>query len=246
MNNGRGITDRLFNVTGSFFHISTLVKRFDAPDGNFMREMHLDNEISTLVAMLSDAMADSELDCLDLQKSFEKFSHLWTTDRAANFKAFQEDAQITTELEQKLLDLAKYDKEIARYTDLGDNIKNERDFQDVGWLRVDCRPIKTEIITLCQNWRAMFVDRLSGYLAESLTSLDGFMATVSKGLDVTIDEKSPEAKEMLMGVMRNIRDVKKKDGVTKEVFEPLRDCVALLKTHGRSLSNEQKIGRAHV
>ena len=50
---GKGLRDRVNSWIGSFFNISTLFKRLDNPEGNFMREMHTDYDVGNLLAIIN-------------------------------------------------------------------------------------------------------------------------------------------------------------------------------------------------
>ena len=115
---------------------------------------------------------------------------------------------------------------------------------DVGWLRFNTQPIKSQLMTWISKWVEMFLSHLKVTLVEKLTVLDGFMALVSKGLDAEVAsiEDTKESKPALMRVMGDIRDVRKAMDVTQEMFQPLQEILITIKAHGIDLATLDKIG----
>ena len=68
----KGMPDMIDNIVGSFFQISTLFKRLDA-EGTYMREMHSDLAVNSVLAMLSDSIATNDMKCHDLKRTFDKY-----------------------------------------------------------------------------------------------------------------------------------------------------------------------------
>ncbi len=70
-----GMKDMIDNVIGSFFQISTLFKRLNT-DGTYLGKMHSDLAISSVLALLSDAIVTKDKKFHDLKKNFNKYSYL--------------------------------------------------------------------------------------------------------------------------------------------------------------------------
>ena len=176
--NGKGVRDRVNSWIGSFVLISTLVKRLDTPDGNFMREMHTDYDVGSLLAIINETLSENEAACDALKSQFEEHSYLWTTDLPVYFKEFMDDAWFTTELDSRQLDLKKYEEAITKYETVKAKIQQLESPTDVGWLRVNTTPIKQSLVSLSGKWINMFTSRLKNYLVDKLTTLEEFMLQV--------------------------------------------------------------------
>ncbi|KAK1747721.1 hypothetical protein QTG54_001684 [Skeletonema marinoi] len=111
-----GMSDLIDSIVGSIFHISTLFKRVDS-DGTYLTEIQSDAAVSSVVSTLANVVAANDEKCLVLQKDFDKYSHLWTTDLKSYFKDFCEDATIVTEHGSNLLDLTKFEEAIQKCID---------------------------------------------------------------------------------------------------------------------------------
>lgn len=58
---------------------------------------------------------------------------------------------------------------------------------------------------------------------------------------IEVDD-STEGKQGLMKVMEDIRDVKRASELNAEIFEPLKEMLAVLKTHGTDITQLPQIG----
>ena len=241
---GKGIRDLVNGWIGSFFNVATLFKRLDN-DGTYLREMHSDQGVCMLLALINECMLENEAKCMAVKAMYDKHRYLWTTDMAEYFAKFRESAQVITEHGQDLLDLKKYDDAISKYEGVRESLQQLQSPMDVGWLRINTQPIKSQLMTWTSKWIEMFMNSLKSTLVDKLGTLDGFMAQVTKGLDRYVEE-GPEGKAALMAVMEDIRDVRKAMDITQEMFQPLQDILNTLKSHGVDLSSIPQVGERSI
>ena len=239
--NVKGLRDCVNNWIGGMFNVANLFKRLDG-EGNYMRDMHSDCDVSALMALVSTSIADSEQKLHDLKAQFEEHEELWTTDIDQYFSEFVSDAVVVDEAGHAFLDLVRYNDEIEKYEHVRQKVHKIESPVDVAWLRVDTNPIKQALVSLMGKWIHQFTTKLKNYLVESLVDIDSFIEKANIGLDREIEEGN---KDQLMDVMRSIRDVKNATESTNAKFTPLRECVLLLKQHGIDISDAM-VGETNV
>jgi dynein heavy chain, axonemal len=240
---GKGVRDLVNGWVGSFFNVATLFKRLDN-EGTYLREIHGDYDVMMLMAAINETLETNEIACMAVKAPYDKHDYLWLTDLHEFFTTFSEEAQYTTPNGQRLLELSKYEEAISKYEGVREIIQQLQSPMDVGWLRFNTQPIKSQLMTWISKWVEMFLSHLKVTLVEKLTVLDGFMALVSKGLDAEVAsiEDTKESKPALMRVMGDIRDVRKAMDVTQEMFQPLQEILITIKAHGIDLATLDKIG----
>jgi dynein heavy chain, axonemal len=240
---GKGVRDLVNGWVGSFFNVATLFKRLDN-EGTYLREIHGDYDVMMLMAAINETLETNEIACMAVKAPYDKHDYLWLTDLQEFFTAFSEEAQYTTPNGQRLLELSKYEEAISKYEGVREIVQQLQSPMDVGWLRFNTQPIKSQLMTWISKWVEMFLSHLKVTLVEKLTVLDGFMALVSKGLDAEVAsiEDTKESKPALMRVMGDIRDVRKAMDVTQEMFQPLQEILITIKAHGIDLATLDKIG----
>lgn len=239
--NGKGVKDLVNSWIGSFFNVATLFKRLDN-EGTYLREIHSDLNVKMLLATINETLERNEKECYDEKIKYDSFSYLWLTNLQEFFINFLEDAQITTPSGQKLIDLDKFAIAITKYEAVRDTIQQFPSPQDVGWLRINAQPLKSQLITWTSKWIDLFMKHLKKTVNEKLSDLDKFMKKVSVGLDLEVDPIKPEFKTSLTSVMEDIRDVRKANDFTQEIFKPLQESLNILKAHGTDLFSLEKIG----
>jgi dynein heavy chain len=241
---GKGVRDLVNSWLTSFFAVSTLFKRLDN-EGTYFREMQMDHGVNMLMAHINETLQENEDACMAVKAKYDQHSYLWMTDLPTFFESFLTESQITTEMGQQMLDLKKVDEQLVKYETIRDSINKLHSPMDVGWLRINTSPIKSQLMTWTSRWIDMFIKCLKSSLVEKLEALDKFMGQVTKGLDVEIDEGGID-KDVLMKVMEDIRDVRKAIGVTQEMFDPLHATLQCLKSHGVDISTIPNIGDSPI
>jgi dynein heavy chain len=190
------------------------------------------------MSLINETIEQNEQMCEDVQKQYEEYKYLWETDLNVFFEEFLADAQITTPAGQQLIDLDKFTAAIVKYEGIREKIQNFQSPKDVGWLRINTQPIKSQLMTWTNKWVELFMNYLKEDVNTKLIDLDQFIAKSSAGLDVEVNE---EDNKSLMSVMEDIRDVKKKMDMIGEIFQPLQDSINILKAHGTEIIGLPKI-----
>jgi dynein heavy chain len=238
---GKGVRDLVNSWIGSFFNVATLFKRLDN-EGTYLREIHSDHNVKMLLAIINETLEKNEEACFAVRTKYEQFSYLWLTDLDQFFLEFLADAQYTSPNGQQLLDLGKFSAAICKYEGIRDTINQFQSPMDVGWLRINTQPIKSQLMTWTSKWIDLFMRHLKKTITEKLTALDKFMGQVSVGLDLEVEQDSEKGKHALMSVMEDIRDVRMAIDTTHEIFKPLQESLNILKAHGTDLVMLEKIG----
>ncbi|KDO31249.1 hypothetical protein SPRG_03866 [Saprolegnia parasitica CBS 223.65] len=234
-NNGKGLRDTIQMWINSFFNVATAVKRLDSDGGGtYLKEMHSDMNICMQLAIISEYLTENENQLNTFKKKYDNYAYLWESSMDDVFAAFLEGAQYTSEHGATMLNLEKFNEEITKYSRVANEIANLATPTDVGWLRVNSQPIKTAMVTWVSKWVYQYTTYLYKHVVTKLSSLHKFMEVVLKGLEEDVVDKNKEA---LMRVMTHIRDVRKQIDATNEMFDPLRQAVHLLKTHGVNIDD---------
>ena len=143
---GKGVRDLVNGWIGSFLNVATLFKRLDN-EGTYLREMHADQNVCMLLAVIYETLAENESKCMAVKDMFDKHSYLWTTNLPEFFAAFCEDAKYTTPNGQVMLDLQKFEEAILKYEGIRETVMQLQSPMDVGWLRINTQPVKSQLIT---------------------------------------------------------------------------------------------------
>ncbi|OQS01624.1 dynein heavy chain [Achlya hypogyna] len=236
-----GVRDVAQHWIEAVFHVTTLFKRLDTSDGSYLKELREHPEVQKRVADVIGSCATQEAACLQYKKDLLKYEYLWSTDLNTMFAAFVASAWLPTDgaavgdpnavdMSGPGLDLAKFDEKIRFYLALQNEISEAKPSRDICFVRVNALPIKQALSTWVTKWVYMFTQFLHDRVINQLTWMDGFVSRVLTGLEADAADTTG-----LMAVMGHIQDVRKLMQLKQVQFGPLRDIVALMKTHGINL-----------
>jgi dynein heavy chain len=228
----------------SFYQAATLFKRLDDAEGRYVKELADDMYVQMLLATVNEHLSDTEEKCVAFRSTYDQFSHLWTTDLKDMFAEFLASSTVTTEHGETQPDLEKFSAEITRLKKLQTKISDLKTPTDIGWLRVSSEPVKQALATCVTKWIFAFTDYLQRHVLTRLNNLNDMVNRVGAGLKEEVKE-GDASKEPLKRVMGHIRDVKKAMDSSRAMFAPLRETVALLRSHGVHVE-QQKIGTQSV
>jgi len=253
------------NWIDDFYSIATFMPRLDGEQGSYIEDMKQRKEIKQLVKSVNDLMHNNSDVCIQYRNQFVAFSYLWEKDRIKTFEEFlggtaahnNPSVIINTPMQS-------FDEQIEYYKKVAVQINELPNSDNVGWLKVDSRPIKNELIRLCDAWKSMYSSYLVDQVTATLTDLYSFMESVDNGIATKVE---PGDVESLKKVLGYIKDMRLRHGTTvgassssnaddqqasqassnnasnkpRNKFEQMQDIVQLLTKHDTQLvDNFQK------
>ncbi|KDO33137.1 hypothetical protein SPRG_01949 [Saprolegnia parasitica CBS 223.65] len=235
-----GIKDVAGRWIEGILHITTLFKRLDTSDGTYLKELREHPQVQKCIADIVTSCNTQEAICLQYKKDLMKYEYLWSTDLNAMFSTFLASAWVpsdapppdraSVDMSGPNLDLAQFDEKIRLYLGLQNEISEAKHSRDICFVRVNSLPIKQALSTWVTKWVYMFTQFLHDRVINQLTWMDDFVLRVTSGLERDVSDTNA-----LMAVMGHIQDVRRLMQLKQVQFGPLRDTVALLKTHGINL-----------
>jgi len=148
--------------------------------------------------------------------------------KEAETKEGEEDDE---EQEQKVKKppLEAFEKKVMHYKQVQDEVNNLVNHQDIGWLRVDSKPVRLTMLHWASKWVSLFTDYLHDEIVDEMNDMVNFITEANETLDAEVEE---DDQELLQKVLRCIRDVKKRTTKYDDLIEPLRAQAMLLKKFG--------------
>ena len=131
--------------------------------------------------------------------------------------------------------LEAFELKILHYRAVQDEVNHLVSHQDIGWLRVDSKPVKNQLVYWAGQWVALYTEFLLNEVIDSMTEMVDFIQHSNQLLD---QEVSDDDQDKLQEILACIRDVKKLTPKYDDMIEPLRDQTTLLKKFGLSAPDE--------
>jgi len=85
----------------SFYQAAAQVRRLDASEGRYVREMMSDMYVQGLLAQINERLAESSDDCEALRTKYRRFADFWEQDMHERFAAFKAEAVVHMRIRKK-------------------------------------------------------------------------------------------------------------------------------------------------
>jgi len=254
------LRDLVHGFVRDFYSVGKCMKRLDTKGGDYVKEMEENLEIRRYVDEIMQHVRHNEEQCHKFHGVFMSFDYLWKQDLDVAFSEFWEQESLAApdpeetveakkdETEKKDEDeddvkkknpskppLEAFEKRIMKYKSVRDEVNNLVNHQDMGWLRVDSKPVRTQILYWANKWVSMFTNFLHDEIVNNMKELVEFIKTSNEILDSSVAE---DDQELLQSILGCIRDVKKRTVKYDDMIEPLRLQAILLKKLGILIPDE--------
>ncbi|NXI41699.1 DYH17 protein, partial [Galbula dea] len=101
-----------------------------------------------------------------------------------------------------------------------------------GWLQSDCRPFKHALLDAIGHRGLVLRKHLASHVTTSLQELQDFIQEAHTSLNKPLEEGDSDR---LVEMMGDLLRVEERQVVTDQMFEPLKETVALLSTYGEEM-----------
>ncbi|CAE7211087.1 ODA4 [Symbiodinium pilosum] len=240
-----------------FFAMATVMVRLDSNMGDYLNEIKEHFQMQCLLSLVSELIDNTESKCLEYRENFMTHSFLWTDSVEKTFDRFlQEDPKELVEFEEGgmsfreimhrikvdlgpvIPSLERFEKEVARFEHLKQELSMKKTPTDIHWLRIDAQPVKVTLVNCARKWEEKYTGFLRTFVEDRISSLSTFIDSVRTGLGPPSAAENPEDERLLYQTMTKIRDVKLARGAMQRLFHPLREQVQMLKKHHANISEE--------
>eukprot|EP00891_Asterochloris_glomerata_P002883 jgi/Astpho2/2883/Aster-01037 len=256
----RGVRDMLNTWLKSFLDIATLIKRLDTGEGNYAKELEEDFLVYDAVSEVQAVVLANEGKCNTFRQQYSRFEYLWKKDLTASLQEFlNAEGKQAEDGNKEDPALDRFEAEIAKYKAVQDEIQGLPTSASIGYIKIDAKPIKQALSTWVTKWIYLYTRYLQDKVNNNMDELFRFIQNSTNTLDLKVgneaaseapadalpsEEETPESKQAkadetrkaLFAIMSCMRDMRKRETRTDNMFEPLRDTVALLAKFGITMS----------
>jgi len=247
------IRDTMISMMKDYHALFNQMKRLCTGNGDYTVELEERITLRDGVGYVIDKLKETEQSCKDFRDVFMKFEHLWTKDLQESFKEWWEEVAVVPpepedavaeaeegegekkpveeeqEEKEKYPPIEAFDAKITEYADIKTQCNALPSEQDIGWLRVDAKPIRAQLLYWATQWMALYTDYLRNKVVGSMEDMSAFCehAAGQFGEEVADGDEAGLTK-----MLESIRDVKKRTKKYDNIIEPLREETSMLKKHG--------------
>ncbi|KAG8573239.1 hypothetical protein GDO81_012334 [Engystomops pustulosus] len=245
---GDGLYDLMEELLGDIFKISGQVKRIAKHFGEDSYQNDLDemSDLSSIRQGIMDKISIVISKVIDFRSTYDSYSYLWTDDRSEFMRQFLLYGHVLTseEIESHVDDgvpenpptIEQFKEQIDIYENLYTQMFSSEDTKVFeSWFRLDLKPFKMSLLLIIRKWSWMLKEHLLRFVVDSLSDLEEFIKVTDAGLQKNVPEGDYNA---LVGVMEHILAVRDRQTTTDEMFEPIKQTIALLESYGQKLPDQ--------
>ncbi|KAL9898323.1 dynein beta chain, ciliary [Glossina fuscipes fuscipes] len=165
---------------------------------------------------------------------FEIYSHLWNEKYINVLKKNLRDARNFDSTCYYILDVFK--QSIEYYKDLHENIDQLEEKHCIqNWLSINVKPLKYSLLNSVCKWIEFFKERLFKYMEKTIQKYDIF---IERGFNLLQLHIKRDDLGTLLQILTIIRQIYEHEAETDNIFKPLKEAVALLKSYGACFNAE--------
>lgn len=243
-----------------FFQIGDIMTRMDG--SHYVGDLKKNEGIVRSINSLKKHLDYNQKECENYRQEFLKYEFLWKNDRNTEFRRFLNQALKTQPGEGKegeegevaeakpeggeedeekpkdpvadILPLDKFEEKIVFYKNLLNEINEKPSPKEIGWLKVNAKPIKASLDLWIGRWIHTFTSYLYNDVTRKLNQLEMLTKDVNDGVAVEVKPGDSDALKKVLGYIHQIRTQEK---TTEKMFQPMRDTVSMLKKYGKNLDD---------
>ncbi|KAM3857822.1 dynein axonemal heavy chain 2 [Diretmus argenteus] len=124
-----------------------------------------DEEIRKIQAAVAAGMTDNANFLQTYRKNWDKYKDIWEINKSAFIRRYQALNP----------PVSSFDADIARYTEVANNVQQEETLVSFQFVLLDCSPLKSSLVQHCNEWQGKFTQLLSLMASTRLKELHGFL-----------------------------------------------------------------------
>ncbi|XP_014206492.1 dynein beta chain, ciliary [Copidosoma floridanum] len=247
-----GLDQLIANLLNDIIGMGNLVPRLKTQVEGYMEELEKDEDISAMKSEILSSLSKAIEEATDFCGIFEDYAYLWLEDRDVIMRQFLDYSQQLSAEEVEMI--AALDpkapkkcppkmEQFREQIDIYENLYTEVEEMSAlkifcNWFSVDLRPFRQSLLNTICKWSSMFKKHLVERVTTSLSDLSKFIRCADEGL---LQQIQPGDYTGLVSVMGFLLQVKERQPITDEMFQPLQETIELLKFYDQDIPEEVNV-----
>ncbi|MCJ8731422.1 hypothetical protein PDJAM_G00199410 [Pangasius djambal] len=159
------ISSQLFNTVSGFKRLPDLVTRVNSQRKPIHSIIEQDEEICKIQSAIAAGMTANATHLQAYLKTWDKHREIWEIKKDPFIRRYERlNPPVPT-----------FDADIARYTEVANNVQKEETVLNVQFVLLDCSPLKFSLVQHCNEWQNKFTQLLSLMASTRLKELHCYM-----------------------------------------------------------------------
>ncbi|XP_062904770.1 dynein axonemal heavy chain 2 [Mobula hypostoma] len=159
------ISNQIKNSLSVFKRIPELLTQRKSTLQSIILNIEHDEEIKKIQAQISNGMATNASNLQNYLKTWDTYREIWEINKDSFIRRYQRLKPA----------VSSFDADIARYTEVANNVQKEETVVQIQFVLLDCSPLKFSLVQHCSEWQNKFTTLLSEMASNVLMDLLGFL-----------------------------------------------------------------------
>ncbi|WAR21987.1 DYH2-like protein [Mya arenaria] len=185
-----------------------------------------DEETKKIQTVISAGMQSNAQNLTNYLSTWDNYREIWEIHKDAFIRRYQRlNPQVSS-----------FDADIARYTEVANNVQTQETILNIQFVLLDCSPLKYSILSHCTEWQNKFTTLLSEIATKRLNELHAFLKDNAENVS-----KPPQTLDELGSSLELWESLNTGRPQTEAKFPPLHDQFAILKKYEVTIPDEVNV-----
>ncbi|XP_069502374.1 dynein axonemal heavy chain 2 [Ambystoma mexicanum] len=160
-----GICGQIINTISIFRRLPDTLTRRKSQREPLPIVMERDEDIKKIQAQISSGMAVNATHLQTYLKTWDSYREIWEINKDSFIRRYQ----------RLNPPVSSFDADIARYTEVANNVQKEETVLNIQFVLLDCSNLKFSLVQHCNEWQNKFTTLLSEMASTKLLDLDTYL-----------------------------------------------------------------------
>ncbi|XP_048221841.1 dynein axonemal heavy chain 2 isoform X1 [Perognathus longimembris pacificus] len=215
------IGNQLFNSISVFHHLPDILMKRKLHREPIYVTVERDEDIKKIQAQISSGMTNNATLLQNYLKTWDMYREIWEINKDSFIRRYQ----------RLNPPVSSFDADIARYTEVANNVQKEETVLNIQFVLLDCSNLKFSLVQHCNEWQNKFTTLLKEMAARHLLELHTYLKENGEKIS-----HPPQTLEEL-GVSLQLMDTLQHDLPNLETqIPPIHEQFAILEKYEVSVS----------
>ncbi|XP_077988088.1 dynein axonemal heavy chain 2-like [Glandiceps talaboti] len=182
-----------------------------------------DDETKKIQNTINAGMASNATHLQTYLTTWDSYREIWEIQKDAFIRRYQ----------RLNPPVSSFDADIARYTEVANNVQKEETVLNIQFVLLDCSPLKFALLSHCNEWQNKFTTLLRDMASQKLTELHEFLKENAEKLS-----KPPQTLDELGDSLNLLETLQNDQSKIEARFPPLHEQFSILEKYDVSIPEE--------
>uniref|UniRef100_H3A7W8 Dynein axonemal heavy chain 2 n=1 Tax=Latimeria chalumnae TaxID=7897 RepID=H3A7W8_LATCH len=210
------ISSHLIQNISIFKHLPDLLTRRKSQRDPIYSIVERDEEIKKIQSQISAGMTANATHLQNYLKMWDTYREIWELNKDSFIRRYQ----------RLNPPVSSFDADIARYTEVANNVQKEETVLNIQFVLLDCSHLKFSLVQHCNEWQNKFTTLLNEMASNRLREVNTFLQENAENLS-----RPPQTLDELGSSLQLLETLQKDLPKTKGWIPPIHEQFAILEKY---------------